>query len=144
MAYDHGRQQIMMLTTGGLPAIQSHATTSVARFRHVIMSDVVVRAVGIIPLTTKAGAPAFSFRVTATHGAASASGTQFSLITVSTAANRGKPTVRRGLNVTASAGSEIVAQCKTAATGVRVSAVLYVEPKPYNFVNQTVVNLVTT
>jgi len=143
MAYTHGQGQILMLTTGGLPAIQSHATTAAARFRHVFANDVVVRAVAIIPLTTKAGAPAFSFRTTATHGAASVSGNEFSRVTVTTAATR-RAYIRKGLNVTVSAGSECVAQVKTAATGVRVSAILYVEHKPYNWVNQTQVTLVTT
>jgi len=144
MAYDFGRQQILMTTTGGLHQLQAHATTAVARFRTPILNDVVIQAVGVISLTTKAGAPAFSFRNTATGGAASASGTEFSRITVTVAATRGEAWIRKGLNVTASAGSEVVCQVKTAATGCRVAAVLYVQNKPYNFANQSQVTLVTT
>jgi hypothetical protein len=144
MAYEFGRQQITMFTTGGLPAIQAHATTAVARLVYRPLADVVIQAVGVVSLTTKAGAPAFSFRNTATAGASSASGTEFSRITVTTAALRGEAWVRKGLNVTASAGSEVVCQVKTAATGCRVAALLYVQNKPYNFANQSQVTLVTT
>lgn len=144
MAYEFGRQLVFMTTTGGLPALQSHATTVVARFRSVFLNDVVVQAAGVVSLTTKAGAPAFSFRVTATGGAASASGGEFSRITVSTAAVRGEAWVRKGLNTTVSAGSEVVCQVKTAATGVRVAAFLYVSNKPYDFANKSTVTLVTT
>jgi hypothetical protein len=144
MAYDHGRQQIQMLTTGGLNLLNTVATTSVKRWRHVVGVDQVVRAVGVINTTTKTGALSISWRNTATAGASSASGTEFARTTTATTNQKGKATVRKGLNVTASAGSEIVAQVRTAVSGAFIAAFVYVEPRPVDVLNKTRVTTVTT
>lgn len=144
MAYDHGKYEVMLLTTGGLPQVATTATTSVKRLLWNPITDVVIRSVGIINLTTKTGALSFSCRVTATAGAASASGGEFARLTTATSSQKGKVTARKGLNVSVSGGSEVVFQCRTAVSGAQVRGVIYVEQKPYNYGNQTRVRLVTT
>lgn len=145
MAYDHGKQQIELSATNGVPALAATATTAVKQFRWVPMNNVVIRGWGVIGLATKAGAPRFSLRVNATAGAASASGDQVSTMTLATAVQRGKWTIRKGLTTTVTAGSSVHVQVTTAVTGYTVGAALYVENKPYDFVNQTgTVTLVTT
>lgn len=146
MAYDFGRQVLTMLTTAGVPVLNCNATAATRRFRYVAHNDVVVQAVGLISLTTKASAPKLSFRVTATAGIASVSGDQFATITLTTAhvgAVKGKQVIRKALNTTVSAGSEVVGQVITAASNNIVGAFLYVQNKPYDWANNSTVSLVT-
>src|SRR5512147_244737 len=109
MAYDHGVVPITMLTTGGVPQIKATATTAVTRTRWVAGSDVTIKAWGLVPLVTKAGAVAVSLRLTATAGASSATTGQLSKLTLAATGLRGKPYIRRGLNTLVSGGSEVVA-----------------------------------
>jgi len=143
MAYTHGKQPIMLLCTGGAPTFLMTATTATKQQRRYMATDVVVRAVGIYTTVTKGGAVRVSFR-TASGAAASASGGEFSKITLVTGSVRAKLTVRKGLNVTVSAGSALVAIVTTAVTGIIGGTVAYIEPKPFDYANKTQVRLVTT
>jgi len=143
MAYSHGKSTITLLTTGGAPTKLLTATAATFQFRNYFANDVVVRSVAVFTTVTKGGAVAVSFRTVSGAGA-SASGNEFSRVTLVTAGLRAKLTVRKGLNVTVSAGSCVAAQVKTAVTGIIGGALLYVEARPYDYANKTQVTLVTT
>ena len=143
MAYPDGKWVIQMTTTGGAPTKLLTATSATFQFREYFANDVVVRGAAVWTTVTKGGAVAMSFRTVSGSGT-SASGKEFSRITLVTAGLRAKLTVRKGLNVTVSAGSCVAAQVKTAVTGIIGGALLYVEARPYDYTNKTQVTLVTT
>lgn len=145
MAYPDGIQQMTMLTSAGVNSLLAVATTAVKRFRVYVGNDVVVKAVGIVNLSTKAGAVSLSWRASATAGVASVSGDEFARTTQATGSLKGDMTVRQNLNTTVCGGGEVVAQVRAAVTGMTLGAFIYVTNRPPDWRNKTSnTTLVTT
>jgi len=144
MAYDFGRQSVLMTATNGAPTVVTTSTGATVRFRWTAPTDVVVHAVGLFHGSAALGGlTRLSFRTTT--GALAVSGKEFSRVaTTATTAQMGKMVVRKGLNTSVSVGSHVVANVILAAASKVIGAVLYVSQKPYDYANKTQITLVTT
>ena len=135
MAYDHGFTEHVMTASGG--AWGHLMTTSGIKAKWGPgYAKQVIRAISVVPLTTKVVAGVVSFRVLATAGVTT-SGTVIDTITLTTANRRGKPMYVKGLNTTVSEGSEVHMLVTTLASGQKLRACLYVTAQPADPANNT-------